>query len=159
MIETFGVYMIENGWNIECNEGQGEYLPETIIKRYKNIPKQWREFIGGIKCMMSSDDTTWFLCAEDFVTQSDEAFQWNEWELLSLESVEDDTKWQNEIRKFWDNHLPIVMSVKGCYSYYAIAIKDGSIVHGSEPEFEECEIVAPSFMYFMEKIVKGEIQL
>lgn len=109
--------------------------------------------------MVSSDETMWFLCAEDFDIQGDKAFQWNEWELISLTSAEGDTKWQSEIREFWDNHLPIIMSVKGEYSYYAIAIKDGSIVHGAEPEFEECEIVAASFMDFMEKIVKKELQL
>lgn len=159
MIESFGIYMKENGWNIEWNETKGEYLPETITNRYRNIPKQWMEFISNIKYMISSDDTMWFLCAEDFVMKSDAAFQWNEWELISLESAEGDTKWQNKIRKFWDNHLPIFLSVKGGYSYYAITMKDGSVVHGSEPEFEECEIVAVSFIDFMEKIVKREIPL
>lgn len=151
--------MKENGWNIEWNETQSECLADTIIKRYDNIPKQWLGFISNIKSMVSSDDTKWFLCAEDFDIQGDKAFQWNEWELISLNAAEGDMKWQNEIKKFWDNHLPIVMSVKGCYSYYAISIKDGSIVHGLEPEFEECEIVAASFMDFMEKIINGELKL
>ena len=159
MIKTFGNYMKENGWNIEWNEIKGNYLPETITNRYRNIPKQWLEFISSIKRLVSADETMWFLCAEDFTAKSNEAFQWNEWELISLGSAEGDAEWQNEISQFWDNHLPIVMSLRGSYSYYAIAIKDGSIVHGSEPEFEECEIVADSFMDFMGKIVKKELQL
>lgn len=159
MIEDFGTYMKENGWNIEWNETQGEGLAETITKRYGKIPKQWLEFISNVKSMVSSDETKWFLCAEDFDIQDDKAFQWNEWELISLNAAEGDMKWQNEIKKFWDNHLPVVMSVKGYYSYYAISIKDGFIVHGSEPEFEECEIAATSFMDFMEKIMKGELKL
>lgn len=159
MIEIFGAYMKENGWGIEWNDTQGESLPEAITNRYRNIPEQWLGFISRYKYMVSSDETMWFLCAEDFDIQGDKAFQWNEWELLSLGSAEGDTKWQDRIREFWDNHLPIVMSVKGGYSYYAIAIKDGSIVHGAEPEFEECEVVAVSFMDFMEKIVNRGLSL
>jgi len=51
------------------------------------------------------------------------------------------------------------MSVKDGYSYYAVSMKDGSIVHGSEPEFEECETAATSFEDFMRKIVVGQIKL
>lgn len=159
LINTFFDYMKENGWNVELNEMQNSYLPEAITSRYRNIPKQWLEFFSNIKHMISSDETIWFLSAEDFDMQSDDAFQWNEWELISLESSKGDTEWENKIKKFWNNHLPIVMSVKGCYSYYAISIKDGSIVHGSEPEFEECEAVASSFMDFIERIARNELQL
>lgn len=159
MIETFGTYMKENGWNIEWNEIKENDLPETIINRYRNIPKQWLEFISSIKCLVNADETMWFLCAEDFAAKNNEAFQWNEWELISLGSAGGDAEWQNEISQFWNNHLPIVMSLKGSYSYYAIAIKDGSIVYGSEPEFEECEIVADSFTDFIEKILKKELRL
>lgn len=31
-------------------------------------------------------ETMWFLCTEDFATKSNEAFQWNEWERISLHS-------------------------------------------------------------------------
>ncbi|MCI8775507.1 MAG: SMI1/KNR4 family protein [Lachnospiraceae bacterium] len=159
MINTFMAYMKEHGWNIELNEMQNVSLPEAITSRYTNIPKQWLEFAKNIKQMISADETMWFLCSEDFNMQDAGAFQWNEWELISLESAKGDTEWENEIKKFWDNHLPIVMSVKGAYSYYAISIKDGSVIHGTEPEFAECEVVASSFTDFMEKIVKNELQL
>ncbi len=159
MVEGFVAYMKEKGWNIELREAQREYLPEIIIKRYGNVPKRWLEFIRSIKCMVSSDETAWFLCAEDFEVNvnSDEGFQWNEWEIIGLRSAEDDEKWEREIRKFWDVHLPIIMSVKGFYSYYAIDVRDGFIVYGAEPEFEECKTVAASFEDFMEKIVKNQL--
>ena len=38
-------------------------------------------------------------------------------------------------------------------------IKDGSVVHGMEPEFEECETVADSFEDFMEKVMSGRIRI
>ncbi|EDK4067349.1 hypothetical protein GGC09_01250 [Listeria monocytogenes] len=50
-----------------------------------------------------------------------------------------------------------MMSVGGSYEYYAIALNDGSVVHGSEPEFEESLVVADSFADFLLKIVAGEI--
>ncbi|EAF5052010.1 hypothetical protein C2W34_08740 [Listeria monocytogenes] len=50
-----------------------------------------------------------------------------------------------------------MMSVGGCYEYYAITLKDGSVVHGSEPEFEESSIVADSFADFLLKIMAGEM--
>ncbi|HAA6465519.1 TPA_asm: hypothetical protein GFZ78_01130 [Listeria monocytogenes] len=52
-----------------------------------------------------------------------------------------------------------MMSVGGCYEYYAITLKDGSVVHGSEPEFEESSIVAESFADFLLKIKIGKIIL
>lgn len=159
MIETFGTYMKKNGWSIEWNEDRGACLPKNVTDRYQNIPGLWLELIHKIKCLTSPDDTVWFLCAKDFATQSEEAFQWNEWERLSLESSGNDAEWEKEIRGFWDAHLPVVMSVRDGYSYYAIAIKDGSVVYGSEPEFEECETIADSFKDFLSKIIKGEWQI
>ncbi|EDJ9677123.1 TPA: hypothetical protein IP792_000204 [Listeria monocytogenes] len=50
-----------------------------------------------------------------------------------------------------------MMSVGGCYEYYAITLKDGSVVHGSEPEFEESLVVADSFVDFLLKIMAGEM--
>lgn len=66
---------------------------------------------------------------------------------------------ENEIKEFWNNHLPIIMSVKGDYSYYAISIMSGSIVQGEEPEFEECEIVADSFEEFLREIINEKISI
>lgn len=150
-VERFAAYMQANGWRVAWNETEGEHLPETIKTRYGKLPEQWLDFIACVKCMISSDETVWFLCAEHFTGTGDAAFQWNEWERISLASAENDTQWESEIKKFWNEHLPIVMSVKNGYSYYAIAVKDGSVVYGEEPEFEECRKVADSFADFVEK--------
>jgi len=159
MIKTFGTYMKEHGWQIEWQETRDEPLPAAITDRYRSIPKEWLDFLDRVRDLASPDDTVWFLCAKDFAAHNDVAFPWNEWERLSLESAEGDPDWQAEIRRFWNGHLPVVMSVKDGYSYYAIDMEDGSIVHGAEPEFEECETVAVSFSDFMEKIIKGELAL
>ena len=116
------------------------------------------EFLNSASACVSPDETAWFLCMEDFNRQGDDVFRWNEFELLSLQTAmdENDTEWQNAIKKFWDNHLPVYLSVKGGYEYYAIRISDGFIVHGYEPEFEEATVAASSFGKFMEMICAGE---
>jgi len=75
---------------------------------------------------------------------------------LQIAADDDDTEWQNSIVKFWDNHLPIYLSVASGYEYYAIRMSDGFVVHGIEPEFEETTDVAPSFARFIEMICTGE---
>ena len=63
-----------------------------------------------------------------------------------------------EIRRFWDLHLPIVMSVAdGRYSYHALAAADGAVVSGGEPEFEACERTAGSLREFAEKFAEGTV--
>ena len=155
----FLTYMREHEWNVEVNEKQICCLPEPMRSRYNEYPESWLRFISIVKSMVRKDERVWFLCAEDYDIQGDKAWQWNEWELLSLEAAGDDAAWKAEIEKFWNEHLPIVMSLENGYAYYAITMKDGSIVHGSEPEFEECETVADSFEDFIEKVIGNKIQL
>lgn len=82
-------------------------------------------------------------------------FQWNEFELLSLESTDNDSS----VITYWDKNLPIFMSVDGEYSYYAINTENGNIVIGYEPDFEEFSVVADDFYTFIGKITSGEIML
>ncbi len=157
MVNTVIAYLRDIGWDIELDEMQGNGIPAVLTNRYDHIPKEWLEFVRSVKHMVSPDETTWFLGTEDFDIQGDKAFQWNEWELISLESAGNDAEWKSNIEKFWDRHLPIVMSVKGGYSYYAVSMEDGSIVQGAAPEFELCKTVAPSFAVFIENILKNNV--
>lgn len=152
-------FMKNHGWRIEVTKENTRNLPDEIQRRYPNISPQWHDFIRGLDVLMNQEETTWLLCFKDFYGQGDYAFQWNEWEKMSLDSADDDVEWQEEIRRFWNLHFPVVMSVKDGYAYYAISMDDGAIVYGYDPEFEECETVAASFEDFLEKIVDGSIKL
>lgn len=156
-MEKFLTYMKEQGWVVELNKIREDCLPQVIVERYINVPQQWRDFISTVKYLTNSDESAWFLCKNDFDVQKELSFRWNEWEVISLENAENDIGWETEIKKFWNIHLPIIMSVKDRYSYYAISLNNGSVVYGSEPEFEECKIVANSFEEFLSKIMKCEI--
>ena len=98
--------------------------------------------------------TAWFLTPGDYLPVS-EGFQWNEFELQSLEWTDNDSS----VSEYWDKHLPVFMSVDGDYSYYAVNTENGNIVHGCEPEYEISSVVAENFNDFIRKIINGEIIL
>lgn len=159
MIDKFLAYMENQEWTAEVNDEQKFFLPEPMKSRYTRYPESWVRFVSIVKSMVRKDEKAWFLCANDYDMQEDKTWQWNEWELLSLEAAENDAVWKDEIRKFWNKHLPIFLSLESGYAYYAISMKDSSVVYGTEPEFEECDTVANSFEDFMEKVICGRIQL
>lgn len=148
-------------WSISHKEHPSFKLPEEIQDRYKSFPSDWVMFISNYQSVVNSNETSWFLCSSDYEMQDEDSFRWNEWELISLQAAIDDNDvaWQDSIRKFWDKHLPILLSVADGYDYYAIRISDGVIVKGSEPEFEDCSEVAKSFHDLLEKIMNNKIGL
>lgn len=155
-LEQFLEYMRTQGWKPKIRPNPP--FPKWITDRYHNLPDLWCQFTATVSELFSGDETTWFLCAEDYDTRLDHVWHWNEWEQLSLQSAEGDEVWTGEIKAFWDQHLPIVMSVRDGYAYYAISMEDGSVVYGAEPEFEECKQVAGSFEEFLKRIMDGTIQ-
>jgi hypothetical protein len=104
-----------------------------------------QRFLLTLKLCRSPNDTVWFVTASDFARKGGRGFRWNELEATSIEAAKGDTSWQNEIRTFWDDHLPLMLAVHSDYEYLALRISDGAVVHGNAPEFEETETVAPSF--------------
>lgn len=150
-----------NNWDIVYNE-QGELkLNESILDRYKKIPNNYLDFLKIIKQAISPNEKTWFICEDEYNNNSDIAFKWNEFEIMSLEVAEDDQEWKEEIIAWWDKHLPIIMSVDDGYSFYAIDLTDDKecIVKGYEPEFEEVEKVADSIEEFFDLIMSNEIEI
>ena len=159
LAERFYEWAKNNGWNVGlADKRQG--LPKSVTERYAFIPSDWVEFIQYFKVCINSENNLFFQLPEDFEDIGDDSgFRWNEFELISLEAAKGDEKWTADIRAFWDNYLPIVMSVEGDYHYYAIGIKTGEVFDGWAPEFEEPEIVASSFADFIDKIIFGKIEL
>lgn len=141
----------KQGWTLRLLENEG-VLPPIVRTRYRAIPDELLKAIVSTAEMVSPDEKAWFLCFPDYSDTSNSAYKWDEWEIQSLETAADDTKWQSEIRQFWDNHFPFLMSVKSGYAYYAVRISDGAVVCGEEPEFEEVTEVAPSLAEFMSKL-------
>lgn len=161
MINKIGEFMVwanDNGWDIAKKSGLQLNLDSSIIARYKEIPNEYLEFLSVIEKCVTPNETTWFICENEFNNSSDIEFKWNEYELLSLEAAMEDAVWKSEITAWWDNHLPIVMSVEGGYSFYAIDLTNGAIVRGYEPEFEEVDKVANNLEEFLGLIMSSAIE-
>ncbi len=161
MINKIGKFMIwanDNGWDIAKKSGLQLNLDSSIIARYKEIPNEYLEFLSVVEKCVTPNETTWFICENEFNNSSDTEFKWNEYELLSLEAAMEDAVWKSEITTWWDNHLPIVMSVEGGYSFYAIDLTSGAIVRGYEPEFEEVDKVANNLEEFLGLMMSNSIE-
>ena len=130
----------------------GGNLNEEFSHRYPRIPEAHAKFLGRVSSCVNAADTVWFLCADDYNGKSGSAFAWNEFEQMELESAEDDgDQAKQEIREFWDGHLPFLMSVSGDYAYLALRMSEnhGSVVAGYGPDFEGVTEVAASFDEFV----------
>lgn len=147
-----------SGWTCELAREKLE-IPQEILARYKRLPQDFLDFISKFSNIINAGENMWLLTAKDYLVDDDDAYRWNEFELMSLDWMDDDKEGKAEITAFWDNFLPIFMSVAGDYHYYAINIKTGEIFEGWSPEFEEPQIAAPSFTEFIERVISREIEL
>lgn len=154
MNTKFEEWAKKNNWKITK---QTKDLPSDILERYSNIPESWLSFIEGYGSIMNDKENIWFLTVENFYPKSEDEWRYNEFELISLDAADEDEDFISEITNFWNNHIPIIMSVGNGYEYYAIELDSGNIVSGFEPEFEEAETIAESFDEFLEMIIKYKV--
>ncbi len=121
-------------------------------KRYPTLPKEVEKFITSYAKVETHDGKAWLLGVNDFQSTSDSAFTANDFEKMSLLSAEGDHNWQQDIIQFWNNHLPLYISVRNGYEYIAYDLENGYFVEGIEPEFEEVSVVASSISEFLQYI-------
>lgn len=155
ILRQFEEWAKKNNWQVTYAQEE-QKLNEEVLKRYKSVPKQWYDFIVNFSDIMNSTDDMWFLTCENYL---EGIWGYNDFENMSLESADGDDEWTEEIKEFWDNTMPIIMSIGGDYQYFGIEIDSGRVVHGYEAEFEYPTVVADSFEEFMEKVFKDEILL
>ena len=156
MLRDFTVWAEKKNWHI-AGRTEACRLPDRITERYR-IPPEWLDFISNFSRCSDSTDTKWFLTFEDYF-EKNEGFQWNEFELQSLEAADSDSGWKSSIISYWDRHFPIAMCVDGEYAYYAVDTENGHVVFGCEPEYEEPTVIAESFEAFIQKLIANEIIL
>jgi hypothetical protein len=134
-------------------------IPSEIKERYPWIPTDIEQFVGELELAATPDEKAWLLGAPDYLGTSSSAFKWNEWERLTLDVAGSDLRWAAEIKRFWDFHFPVAMSVKSGYAFFAINKAGLNIVCGEEPEFEETTVVAPSFLEFLRLVAEPDGKL
>jgi len=161
IITDFAYWAKDNGWDVSIKKDEKYILGDAVTNRYPIIPFQYEEFLKKITHCVSPNKKFWFLCEDDYRGKSDSAFSWNEFELIALESAENDLQWQNEIKSFWDRFFPICISVNSGYAFYAIdtLVDVGFVRYGFEPEFDVVSEKISSFERFLELIMKNQIKL
>lgn len=145
------------GWTV-TRAANDRPLPSNLRARYPGLSGQVAGVLMSLETCVNPQETAWLLCRRDLEGQSDSAFAWNEWERMSLAAAGRDEQLQSEIRSHWDNHFPLLLSVKAGYSYYALVVageRAGSIVHGFEPLFEDCSPEFESFDAFLAALTQA----
>ena len=145
-----------HGWR--CTFAQPTELHPTITARYPWLPEDVVGTTRKITKATEEGERTWLLTAADYNGNSDSAFAWNEWEKITLDAAASDMDEITSIKRFWDNHFPVAMSVESDYGYYALK-KDGSIVFGVGPDFEEPEAYASDYLSFLMKLANASNSL
>lgn len=148
-----------NHWTVERAK-EKQTIPDEVKRRYPEIPTAYADFFSLFQLCSNAADTKWFLTREDFLQTDEEAFAWNTFEEMSLEAAEGDEGLVQEIKSYWNVHLPVLLSVEDEYEYYALHTGDGTMVKGYGPEFEDsAEKIADSFRDFLEKVTSGRLCL
>lgn len=155
--DLFIEWAVKNHWSVTKKERAEVRINDAVRQKYKELPQEYLAFIEGLEEVVSPKDTTWFLCESDYNNTSASSYQWNEFESLELKAAADDRECAERIREWWSRYFPIMLSVDGGYSYWAIYICDRTVVRGSEPEFEAVEKAADSFDEFLSRIMDGKI--
>lgn len=151
--------LAKDGWDVRLLSRK-KPCPKDVVLRYAWLPKDVRSLLEEAEAIDSPDDKAWFNTSTSLAGESGAAFLWNQWELDSLAAAVDTfPKLQPGIREFWDQHFPVMMSVKSGYAYFAIQKTDLAIVQGEELEYEEVTQVTKSFSEFLAMLRTGDSRL
>ena len=147
----------------------GQQLGASFSQRYPQLPPEYLQFLQSFSRLQTEDETRWFNSVQDFNGESGEsaesaesAFTWNEFELQSLQAFDGNEAAQQQVRSFWDAHLPILLSVQGHYAYVALGVAEhnwGQVFAGEEPEYEEAQCIAPDFRTWSRQYLAGVTEL
>lgn len=143
----------QQGWDIQPNTDTSD-RGNLTNERANNAPEEFIDFMKLFDVCSNKTDDTWFLSYNDYNNQTYSAFPWNEFEQQSLDAAEADQI--DDVKQFWERHLPILMSVKNGYQYIAIGIGEAhanKIFYGCEPEYEEVVLIADSFAAFKQHYI------
>lgn len=154
LIKKFGEKVISDGGIFRARYINAGFSGHPVLAKCND--KVFHTFLDYVSKAESADGSAWFLCMNDYEhTNNTDGFEWNEFEKMSLESAESDDE-KEKIKKWWECHLPVAMSVKGDYTFLAIDLDTGNIVQGYELEFEDTEVVSENFEVLIKMIISGE---
>jgi hypothetical protein len=147
--------LARSGWTVE-NLPQHVSLPVEVTQRYPGIPDEYRTLLESVALVAAPNDSAWLVTGAEFAGTADSAYSWNEWEQQSLDAAGKDDALRASVRSFWDRHMPILMSVKSGYAYFALDLQTLQVVQGEEPEYEETSLLAESLEELFHLIVRRD---
>ena len=110
------------------------------------------DFLGIVLDARPANESAWFLCEGNYSGTSGYHTKWNEWELFDCDNFKYDPDLLTATKRFWDQHLPIMLSVRSDFAYIAIDMSTdhyGSIVYGYSPFFLEPDQLYTTFPEFL----------
>lgn len=153
--------LTEADWQVETVSNAGAVRDSSLpdaLRSWKNPrTRGFFDFLTSVRYAFSSDSSAWLLSLADYTACGGKTSAWDEFRRISLGSAKNDFERQR-IERFWNDHLPICMSVGGCYTHFSLC-RDGSVVTGIEPEFENVSTVCDSFDQFVDLLASGNIDL
>jgi len=146
------------GWKIEQDPAITFDLPPDLKERYPKLPPEMIDLLDGLKSCVNVGQTAWLLCRDDFRSESELEWRWDEFEQMQLVWAEGEED-ERRIRAFWDTHVPVLLSTHTGYVFFAVSLNPGSfgqVVHGLlENGNDEAEIVAGTIHELLTQVIDG----
>jgi len=150
--------LARRGWIVQLGEAR-ELLNAEQRRRYRALPQSVDAFLAVLRECHSPGNDAWFFGPDHYACEDPHKIRWDECERISLDAFADDPLATRQIQRFWDGHFPFMMASHSDYDYLAIQMGADSapsaVVHGFAPEFEDAEVIAPSFDAFLEKLARA----
>lgn len=143
------------GWTVTFPELASDQPPPVIAKRYPEIPKDYRLFLGMCGACFNPKNDARIFTNEVFYGVATGVPPWDSCERASLDAG----KPEAEVRAFWDRHLPVGLAPRSENAFLALVTEGEraeSVVFGYGPDFEtSAEVIAESFSEFLWLMTKG----
>ncbi len=147
--------MHNGGWAVTFPELATDQPPPVIAKRYPEIPRDYRLFLGMCGACFNPKNEARMFTNEVFYGVATGVPPWNACERASLDAG----KPEAEVHAFWDLHLPVAHAPLAGPGFFALVTqgeKAGSVIHGQGPDFEtSATLVAESFTELLWFIARG----
>jgi len=150
--------LTEADWMVDVYERPCLTVPECIRPWQTDCNRSYFDFIGAVSAATFEEGNTWLLCAEDFSENKQRAaLRWDALRTMGISSAGDE-KERRRIEDFWEQYLPICISAGTINSFCALG-KNGEVVIGYEPLYEEAKVVSDDFDQFVDMLAAGEVYL
>lgn len=147
------------GWKIEQDPAITFDLPPDLKERYPKLPPEMIDLLDGLKSCVNAGETACLLCRDDFAGKSESEWRWNELEEMQMVWAQDDED-EDQIRAFWDRHIPLLLSAHTGYAFFAVSLNPvsfGTVVHGlMENGNDEAQIIAGTIHEFLTQVIDGK---